>query len=86
METSKIEQWIIDFLTEQCGVEDIAAEDDTALFDYLDSFEVINFFLACDNQYHCFATFDPSTLTGLNIAQVAAVIAQRQKSAIDGNG
>jgi hypothetical protein len=84
MDISAIEQWIIDFLKEQCEVDAVATG--MPLFEYLDSFEVINFFLACDDQYHCFETFDPSTLTGLDIAGVAAVIAQRQKSAIDGIG
>lgn len=72
--------WICDYLRNECGVNEII-ESDRPIFEYLDSFAVVGFFMACEEQYPMIGDIDPGFFTGANIDEAARIIVQKLRPA-----
>lgn len=68
-----IQAWIVQYFAQE-GMTALDAQQ--PLFQQIDSFSVIGFLLACDEQYPGFDRIDTDGLAQLNIAAMADLIKQ----------
>lgn len=69
-------EWIVAYLRNEGGVtEEIS--NDRPIFEYLDSFGAVGFFLACEEQFPSIEGIDPGLFTGVGIDEAARVIAEK---------
>lgn len=71
--------WIFGYLREEGGVVE-PIDEDRAIFEYLDSFGVIGFFMACEKRYPIIGDIDPAFFTGVSLNEAARLIAQKLES------
>jgi hypothetical protein len=69
-------EWIVGYLRNECGVTE-EIRNDRPIFEYLDSFGAVGFFLACEEQFPDIDGVDPGAFTGVDIDEAARIIAEK---------
>ena len=69
-------EWIVAYLRNEGGVTE-EIRFDRPIFEYLDSFGAVGFFLACEEQFPVIDGIDPGLFTGVDIDEAARIIAEK---------
>lgn len=69
-------EWIAGYLRTEGGVTE-AIQADRPIFEYLDSFGAVGFFLACEERFPVIDGIDPGLFTGVDIDEAARIIAEK---------
>lgn len=77
MPVSSIQTWIQEYFVSI----DTPINASIALFEQLDSLQVVSFILECNNKFQCFEDFSTLDLSQMTVVQVAEVIDQLSKEA-----